>query len=88
MDTTSFDELVGLITGSYSSIFVAAPLVAIAKEREPRYRGLRKQHATAGVLLVAEVDQLYLQHFFDSCASAFPAWKQRALRCHFLYRLA
>ena len=38
--------LVGLITGSYSSIFVAAPLVAIAKEREVRYRGLRKQHAT------------------------------------------
>ena len=37
--------LVGLITGSYSSIFVAAPLVAIAKEREVRYRGLRKQHA-------------------------------------------
>lgn len=42
--------LVGLITGSYSSIFVAAPLVAIAKEREPRYRGLRTQHATGGEL--------------------------------------
>lgn len=37
--------LVGLITGSYSSIFVAAPLVAIAKERESRFRGLRHQHA-------------------------------------------
>ena len=30
--------LVGLITGSYSSIFIAAPLLAILKEREPRYR--------------------------------------------------
>lgn len=38
--------LVGLITGSYSSIFIAAPLVAIAKEREPRFRSLRGQHAT------------------------------------------
>ena len=47
--------LVGLITGSYSSIFVAAPLVAIAKEREPRYRGLRKQHATG-----AELERLVL----------------------------
>lgn len=37
--------LVGLITGSYSSIFVAAPLVALAKEREPRFRSLRNQHA-------------------------------------------
>lgn len=38
--------LVGLLTGSYSSIFVASPLVAIAKEREPRFRSLRNRHAT------------------------------------------
>ncbi|MDO9176585.1 MAG: protein translocase subunit SecF, partial [Actinomycetota bacterium] len=38
--------LVGMITGSYSSIFIAAPLVAIAKEREPRFRSLRGRHAT------------------------------------------
>jgi preprotein translocase subunit SecF len=36
--------LVGLITGSYSSIFVASPLVAMAKEREPKFRGMRRQH--------------------------------------------
>ncbi len=42
--------LVGLITGSYSSIFVAAPLVAIAKEREPRFRSMRNQHATGSEL--------------------------------------
>ena len=30
--------LVGLITGSYSSIFIASPLLAMLKEREPRYR--------------------------------------------------
>jgi preprotein translocase subunit SecF len=38
--------LVGLMTGSYSSIFVASPLVAMAKEREPRYKSLIGRHAT------------------------------------------
>ena len=30
--------LVGLFTGSYSSIFIASPLLGVLKEREPRYR--------------------------------------------------
>ena len=38
--------LVGLITGSYSSIFVASPLLAMIREREPRYRSSRGSHAT------------------------------------------
>jgi preprotein translocase subunit SecF len=38
--------LVGLLTGSYSSIYIAAPVLAILKEREPRYRTLRGTHAT------------------------------------------
>jgi preprotein translocase subunit SecF len=38
--------LVGLLTGSYSSIFIASPLLAMLKEREPRYRSLRGSHAT------------------------------------------
>ncbi len=38
--------LVGLITGSYSSIFIASPLVAMAKEREPKYKAMRGRHAT------------------------------------------
>ena len=43
--------LVGLITGSYSSIFVASPLVAMAKEREPRYQALKgTPHATGAEL--------------------------------------
>jgi preprotein translocase subunit SecF len=33
--------LVGLFVGAYSSIFVASPIVAFLKEREPRYRQLR-----------------------------------------------
>jgi preprotein translocase subunit SecF len=38
---------VGLLTGAYSSIFVATPLVAWLKEREPRYRALRERSATS-----------------------------------------
>jgi preprotein translocase subunit SecF len=38
--------LVGLLTGSYSSIFVASPLLAMIKEREPRFRSMRGAHAT------------------------------------------
>jgi len=47
--------LVGLITGSYSSIFVASPLVALAKEREPRFKALRGSHVTG-----AELERLVL----------------------------
>ena len=42
--------LVGLITGSYSSIYVATPLLSLLKEREPRYRNSRGQHATGAEL--------------------------------------
>ncbi len=37
----AFAMLVGVITGAYSSIFVASPILAVLKEREPRYRQLR-----------------------------------------------
>lgn len=36
---------VGLLTGAYSSLFVAIPLLAWWKEREPRYRSLRERSA-------------------------------------------
>jgi preprotein translocase subunit SecF len=39
---------VGLFIGAYSSIFVAAPIVALLKEREPRYRQLRERLERAG----------------------------------------
>jgi preprotein translocase subunit SecF len=32
--------LVGLATGAYSSIFIATPILAILKEREPKYRDM------------------------------------------------
>jgi preprotein translocase subunit SecF len=34
---------VGLMSGAYSSIFIASPLLAVLKEREPRYRDLRER---------------------------------------------
>lgn len=45
---------VGLITGAYSSIFIAAPILAILKEREPRYVTIRQRlesRGTAGAVL-------------------------------------
>lgn len=45
--------LVGLITGSYSSIYIATPLLAILKEREPRYRALAKARVGAPLSPVA-----------------------------------
>ncbi|MCB1039919.1 MAG: protein translocase subunit SecF [Acidimicrobiales bacterium] len=35
----------GLLSGAYSSIFIATPLLALLKEREPRYRELRERLA-------------------------------------------
>jgi preprotein translocase subunit SecF len=37
---------IGLASGAYSSIFIASPLLAILKEREPRWTALRKRLET------------------------------------------
>lgn len=37
--------LIGLFAGAYSSIFIASPLLALLKEREPRYRELKARLA-------------------------------------------
>ncbi len=37
--------LIGLFAGAYSSIFIASPLLAILKEREPHYREVRNKIA-------------------------------------------
>ena len=42
--------LVGLLTGAYSSIFVASPVLAMLKEREPRYAAIRQRQATRGAV--------------------------------------
>jgi len=52
---------VGILTGAYSSIFVAVPLLAWWKEREPRYRALRErseeQLARAGARVEAPIGE-------------------------------
>ncbi|MBM3827147.1 MAG: protein translocase subunit SecF [Actinobacteria bacterium] len=42
--------LVGLLIGSYSSIFVASPLLTVFKERESHFRNLRGLHASGAEL--------------------------------------
>ena len=37
----AFAMLIGVVTGAYSSIFIATPILVILKEREPRYQQLR-----------------------------------------------
>lgn len=41
---------IGLVAGTYSSVFIAAPLVSVLKEREPKYRSLASDHATGEAL--------------------------------------
>jgi preprotein translocase subunit SecF len=41
----AFAMMVGVITGAYSSIFLAAPLLVVLKEREPRYQQSRARTA-------------------------------------------
>ncbi len=42
----AFALMIGIVSGAYSSIFVAAPLLTIWKEREPEY--LRRLHGAGG----------------------------------------
>src|SRR5271154_3004895 len=39
----AFALLIGIASGAYSSIFIASPVLTHWKEREPRYRALRKR---------------------------------------------
>jgi preprotein translocase subunit SecF len=44
---------IGLLTGAYSSIFVATPILAILKEREPRYAAVRQKLAGRAAAVAA-----------------------------------
>jgi preprotein translocase subunit SecF len=41
---------IGIVTSTYSSLFVASPLLALLKEREPRYRTIRQRLAAKGTI--------------------------------------
>jgi len=61
----------GLFIGSYSSIFVAAPLLAWWKGREPQYRALaeRRRRATASAAGKATVPQMSVDADDDGLAA-------------------
>jgi preprotein translocase subunit SecF len=40
--------LIGLLTGAYSSIFIASPILAMLKEREPRYASIKQRIIAKG----------------------------------------
>jgi preprotein translocase subunit SecF len=40
--------LIGLLTGAYSSIYIASPVLAMLKERESRYAGIRQRLMSKG----------------------------------------
>jgi preprotein translocase subunit SecF len=44
--------LIGLASGAYSSIFIASPLVAMLKEREPRYVQIRQRLEARGAAML------------------------------------
>jgi hypothetical protein len=41
----AFALFIGVTSGAYSSIFIAAPVLALLKEREPRYMEIRRRAA-------------------------------------------
>jgi len=46
----AFALIVGIMSGAYSSIFIAAPILAILMEREPGFRKRRADLARSGDL--------------------------------------
>jgi preprotein translocase subunit SecF len=44
----AFALFIGVASGAYSSIFIAAPVLALFKEREPRYQQIRARAAARG----------------------------------------
>ncbi|MEV1085423.1 protein translocase subunit SecF [Streptomyces sp. NPDC050211] len=77
LNDISLSLFVGLAAGAYSSIFIATPLVADLKEREPQMKALRKRvlakRAQAGAQGEAEEDQAVEEPFGAEPGEAAPA---------------
>jgi preprotein translocase subunit SecF len=56
LQSFAFALFVGLILGAYSSIFIAAPIVAVLKEREPKLAEIRDRVTRRGDLAAARVE--------------------------------
>jgi predicted RND superfamily exporter protein len=64
----AFALLIGIASGAYSSIFIAAPLLTVWKEREPEYARRIGEHLPA-----SEVDSTKLLASAEKAAAARPA---------------
>ncbi|MGW0762983.1 protein translocase subunit SecF [Streptomyces sp. NPDC002814] len=77
LNDISLSLFVGLAAGAYSSIFIATPLVADLKEREPQMKALRKRvlakRAQAGAQGEAAEDQAVEEPLGAEPADAAPA---------------
>jgi preprotein translocase subunit SecF len=77
--------LIGLFAGAYSSIFIASPLLAVLKEREPRYRsvveklGTRRPAAPVPVGAMASTADLAGDALTPDAAEPPPALSGRAI---------
>lgn len=60
LEEFSIALLVGLLVGAYSSIYVAAPVLVLLKNREPKYRTINERLAAQGVDIEAPVDRVAL----------------------------
>ncbi len=70
----AFALLIGVVSGAYSSIFIAAPLLTIWKEREPEYarrKGQLTPEGRAGDRLLGESEQGLLDE--DTATPEVPA---------------
>jgi preprotein translocase subunit SecF len=63
MKDFSLALFVGLLTGAYSSLAIASPLVVFLKEREPKYRRVRdRARDRGGAEAVAAADHIVVDH--------------------------
>jgi preprotein translocase subunit SecF len=69
---------VGLMSGAYSSIFIASPLLAWMKEREPRYRDLAARVSARTDRRVLTASSAALQGAQTSASNARPQRSSRA----------
>ncbi|HJP67150.1 MAG TPA: protein translocase subunit SecF [Actinomycetota bacterium] len=53
----AFALFIGVATGAYSSIFVATPVLAVLKEREPRYQSIRTRQQVRGTKAAREAGE-------------------------------
>jgi len=61
----AFAMMIGIISGTYSSIFIASPVLTAWKEREPGFARRRERIAEAGGIVPAYADEVALARLGD-----------------------